>query len=358
VPDRSKKVPGWPGYVSKGSGHFFIYKKVAGKLYEVRTPATTMRAALKQLERFEENPEGYKPEGEAPRGALVLDQDLARAFLEWSRDEKGNTLKWVTDQRRALAWWGDRLAGLDLRRVSTEKLLGELDGATGRKQLIATLKAFYSWLRTERHLVKTAEDPTYGQLKVPQAKPRQWEVRKAATREEYDAALEKLEGWPRDALIVLGGTGWHATELERFVEGVVRKGRGGEGERVRGAIEKHPHSGRPVLVCPQTKGGAPLKTEVESPVAEAAERLLKRGALNYFRFRDALKRVGASFNPGYLRHSVATWAMNEGADPASVAAFLGHKSAATTRKFYATHGVPAKVPTLADVTPRKRKRGE
>jgi integrase len=53
------------------------------------------------------------------------------------------------------------------------------------------------------------------------------------------------------------------------------------------------------------------------------------------------------FTPGRLRHSVATWAIEAGADPASLAAFLGHKSPRTTRRFYATHASPPKVPTLA-----------
>ena len=52
------------------------------------------------------------------------------------------------------------------------------------------------------------------------------------------------------------------------------------------------------------------------------------------------------FTPGRFRHSVATWAINEGADPATVAAFLNHKSPRTTMRFYATHAVPKKVPTL------------
>jgi integrase len=53
------------------------------------------------------------------------------------------------------------------------------------------------------------------------------------------------------------------------------------------------------------------------------------------------------FTPGWLRHSVATWAIDSGAGPASVAAILGHKSPRTTRKFYAVHASPTKVPTLA-----------
>lgn len=35
--------------------------------------------------------------------------------------------------------------------------------------------------------------------------------------------------------------------------------------------------------------------------------------------------------------SVATWAINQGADPATVAAFLNRKRLRTTMRFYATH---------------------
>lgn len=331
MPDRSQKWPG--GYVSQGSGAFFIYKRVRGKLYEVRTPATGIKAALKHLERFEANPENYKPQGEAPADALRLGEELGRAFLFWSRDVKRNTPRWVRDQQRALTWWESRLQGEDLRTVKTARLLAELDAAkTGRKQLIATLKAFYAWLRTERHLIETAQDPTYGQLKVPQARPKQLEQIKAIDRAEYEGALKKLKGWPRDALEVLGGTGWHVTELERFAAG--------------GAVEAHPLSGAPVLRCPHTKGGVELRTQVSPQVGAAGKRLRERGKVDYFALRAALQATGAKFNPGFLRHSVASWAINSGADPAAVAAFLGHKSPATTRKFYATHAVPLKVPTL------------
>lgn len=333
--DRSRTWDG--GYITP-AGVYVIYKRVSGKLYEKSTRATSSRAANEHLARFQANPEGYKPQGEAPKGVLLLDQALGGTFLLWSRDTKRNSAKWVRDQQRSLAWWEERLGGVDLRTLKTSRLLAELDHATARKQLIATLKTFYAWLRTERHLVATAEDPTYGQLKVPQAQPKQLEKLKAIGREEYERALSALEGWPRDALEVLGGTGWHVTELERFAKA--------------GKIEKHPLSGTPVLVCPQTKGGAPLRTQVSPLVSEAAKRLRSAGALDYFRFRDALKSAGATFNPGYLRHSVATWAINAGADPASVAAFLGHKSLATTKRFYATHAVPAKVPTLADAKPK------
>ena len=60
-------------------------------LARISVCATSSRAAHEHYVRFQANPEGYKPEGEAPRGALVLNADLARAFLLWSRDTKRNT---------------------------------------------------------------------------------------------------------------------------------------------------------------------------------------------------------------------------------------------------------------------------
>ena len=319
---------------AKGKKVFIIHKRVRGKLYEVSTRCVSSAAAEAQYRRFQLDPENYNPEGEKPRVRLTLDATLGRDFLFWSRDVKRNTPKWVRDQRRALAWWESRLGEIDLRRLTTERLATELQRATGKKQLIATLKTFYAWLRTERHLVTTSEDPTYGQLKVPQAAPRQLTKVKAIAKAEFESALSKLTGWPRDALEVLGATGWHVTELQRFV--------------VDGVIGMHPQNGLPVLLCPHTKGGVPLRTQVSREVKLPAERLKKRGELNYFHLRQELKKVGATFNPGFLRHSVATWAINAGADPASVAAFLGHKSPATTKKFYATHSVPLKIPTMGD----------
>ena len=107
-----------------------------------------------------------------------------------------------------------------------------------------------------------------------------------------------------------------------------------------------------VLVCPQIKSGEPLRTAVSAEVLEAGKRLLERGSFSFEKYTLAIKAAGTAagispFTPGWFRHSVATWAIERGADPASVAAFLNHKSPSTTRRFYATHAVPAKLPTLA-----------
>ena len=106
-----------------------------------------------------------------------------------------------------------------------------------------------------------------------------------------------------------------------------------------------------VLVCPQIKSGEPLRTAVSAEVLEAGKRLLEWGTFGREKYGteviSACKAASIpSFTPGRFRHSVATWAIERGAAPASVAAFLNHKSPSTTRRFYATHAVPAKIQTL------------
>jgi integrase len=107
------------------------------------------------------------------------------------------------------------------------------------------------------------------------------------------------------------------------------------------------------------KSGEPQRTRVSPDVLEAAKRLRAHGPISLEWYDRAVKSACAAvklpdggggippFTPGRLRHSVASWAIDMGADPAQVAAFLGHRSARTTRKFYATHSAPTKVPTLA-----------
>ncbi|MCP3105504.1 site-specific integrase [Myxococcus sp. K15C18031901] len=341
---RSRVARKWDGgYVrtdSKGRDTYYILRRVNGRLFEVSTRCHSSRAAHEQLKRFEADPDSYEPRGglRDEEGALSLTAELVESFLRWSRDEKKNSAKWVSDQQRSLAWWAERLGAVELRKVTTARLVTELDDAkTGRKQHIATLKAFCGWLIKVRHVLKKQDDPSAG-LSVPQARPEQWTTPKAVSREQFLAVRDALTGLSRDALDVLAGTGWHFNELARFAE--------------RGTVEPHPLNGGVVLACPQTKAGEPLRTAVSDQVAEAARRILKVKALSYDAFHRALEgasttaKLAEPLRPGFLRHSVATWAINAGANPAAVAAFLNHKSERTTKRFYATHAVPAKVPTL------------
>ncbi len=59
---------------------------------------------------------------------IQLDNDLAEEFLAWSFGEMGNTAKWVAKQRKVLARWIARLAGVNVRRTTLrERLLPALE---------------------------------------------------------------------------------------------------------------------------------------------------------------------------------------------------------------------------------------
>lgn len=331
MPDRSRpwgNGAGWIHVDAKGRKTYIIRKRLGGKQYEVSTKASTERRAYEQLAIFEADPANYRPGGSG-RGAVLLRAELAAQFLAWSRDEKHNSPRHVQNQHAAMVWWIERLGAVDLSRLAPSTVVAALDTAKrARTGKIATIKTFYSWLRRVRHALQN--DPTET-LSVPQARPEQWRKDKVIPVEHYRAVRAHLADPWLAAVDVLAGTGWHVSEMMRFATG--------------GRVDGN------VLTCPQTKGGAPLRTQVSDAVADAAGRLLGT-VVDYFDFRDALIAASTAaglaeyVHPGRFRHSVATWAINAGADPAAVAAFLGHKSSATTRRFYATHAVPPKVPTL------------
>jgi integrase len=340
----------WVGADGKVAA-FYIRRRVAGVLREIRTPATTESAAHAHLKRFEADPLAYDPAGVAPREGLFLTTELAQEFLDFSAAQ-GNSRDWRRKQKYLVAWWADRLVGADLRKVTLhDHILPAMKrkDATAKHHRIAVLKGLYTWLRTEVHRVTTAEDPVFGQLKVPQASVAQLTRSKVVPRDHVLLAIEHLTSPWREALTLQAGTGWHTTEVQRFA--------------AEGTVEPLPkHAAQEgvagVVVCPMRKSGEPQRTRVSPDVLAAAKRLRAHGGFSrewYDRAVvaacSAVKRpdggVGiAKFTPGRLRHSIATWAIDSGADPAVVAAFLGHRSPRTTRKFYATHASAAKVPTL------------
>src|SRR5258708_1283486 len=191
------------GYVhkdSRGRDVYVIRRQVGGTRYEVSTRCHKARAALVQLARFEADPERYDPCGTPSKEAIVLDKTLAEAFLTWSREARHNTRKWVGEQRSALAWWADELGGRDLRGLSlADAVIPALDGTferpkktTSRAHKIATLKTLYSWLRRERHLLKSVEDPMTD-LAVPQSQPAQRRMQKEHTTEKINSVIRELD---------------------------------------------------------------------------------------------------------------------------------------------------------------------
>lgn len=382
-------VDGWRGgrayQDQNGRLSFYIRRKLNGVHYNINTGCSSAVAAAAHLERFEKDPEGYKASLTADNSPVYLDEKRVEAFLAWSLDEKGNTPPWVAKQRAHLAWWSKKLHGIDLRRASLrDHIVAAYQGASDVRSRIRILKSFYGWMRKDAHTISAFEDPTFGVLSAPSSKPAQRTKSKVIPREHYLLVRDHLQAeeearratreerkraakvvsistgetveeegfgpWA-DALTVQAGTGWHTTEIVRFA--------------ATGTIEPLPKSMKVdngavgVLVCPLHKSGDTHRTAVSQEVLDAAKRVRDHGAFSrewYDRtVRAACKAVtnpdGTTgipvFTPGRFRHSVATWAFEAGADPAAVSAFLGHKSPATTKKFYASIATVPKVPTLA-----------
>jgi integrase len=327
----------WPGgriwEKSDGSYEYVIRRQRAGIRDSHWTGAHTLRAAMKQLERFEAEPATYTPEGDPTREPLTITPELSKAFLDWSRDEKGNSRGWLLQQKAYLAWWAEQLAGRDLRKLDLGRdVIPALDGAPETRHRKEVLKAFCSWLRKERHLLSRSEDATLD-LAVRARRPEQWTRPKAIPRAAYLRVLAVLPPQHRDSLILLDETGWHVSELARFVRG--------------GTVQPAP-PGRTEAGILETrhKSGEPHRTAVGPEAKAAAERLRERGGFSTSKFYEALQAAGEKlrkddpkfemFTPGRFRHTFATRAIDEGVAPEAVSAYLGHKSPATMRRFYAT----------------------
>lgn len=324
---------------AKGRPVFIIRKQVKGRRYEVSTKKHSLAAALKEWDRFEQDPDRYMAQA---HDAVYLDNDRAERFLAYSLHEKRNTASWVAKQRTELAWWMERIGQHDLRRVSAgAHLEPALKGAAGRAHKVAVLKAFYSWMRKREHVITGTEDAARD-LASPSERPAQLSRNKTVPIENLKAVLAKLDAPWRDALTVQCGTGWHISETYRFATA-------GTIEALPPGIVDPDTAG--VLFCPLHKSGEPLRTRVTAPVLEAARRLRDHGGFSlswYFRaVKAACKDANVeAFSAGQIRHSLATAAMNSGATPAAIAAYLHHRSPRTTLKFYATHASAARVPTL------------
>lgn len=330
----------WPGgYIHRqkdGRPLYIIAKMVRGKRFHISTRCHDIRPALKQLERFEADPFNYRPEGEGG-GDMPMTANLIAEHIAWQLDVKKNTRKHAKEMGNRLAEWLEDFKGGDLRKVTLRDhivpALNKRD--TGRKNRIIALKGFYSWLRTERHAITSAEDPTLDLL-VPQAIPEKLKRRKALERERVRAALKHLRGAYKDCLLLLIATGWHVTELERFVRSdeseIVRQPKGSKVLAVLSVKHKSDWTRTPIL---------------DKFYLQVAERLKARGAvprrLNGHIKEACEKAEVKPFTLGVLRHSVGTWAVEDGAHPRDVSEFYNHKDLRTSKRFY----IDAAVPTIS-----------
>jgi integrase len=324
----------WPGgYIHRqkdGRDLFILEKKVAKRRFHVSTRAHTLTAAMAQLERFESNPEDYTPRGDTA-DRLTLTAELAAEYSSWLENVKRTTPHHARNMLAKLKDWVVDLRGADLRKLRlVEDLKEPLKKRLSVQHRIIAIKAFCTWLRTEKGLLTTAEDRTLD-LKVPQASPEKYRRRKVVSPEQIRAAWRKLPTQrTKDMLMLLSATGMHVSELERFVRGV-------DAELVR--------HGKTAAVVVRHKSGELARIPLTAKEhIEAAERLRSGGEVaRRFnkRLAEACRKAGVDvFTAGVMRHSVATFAVQQGAAPAAVAAFLHHKDPRTTTKFYVDLGLP------------------
>ena len=241
-----------------GRRTFIIRKSMRGKRWEVSTRCSTERAAIKALERFEQDPEGFQAGEDVIADGLALDEKLVDQFIAYSRDMKGNTPRWCDVQKRLLDSWRQELAGKSLKRLDLGRdVIPHLDGVRELKNRIATLKALFGWLRKVRHLITSNQDCSRD-LSVPQAKPAQATRSKVISVKDEERLLAALPHEWAVRRLLLSKTGMHLTELESFVNG--------------GRVEQRGDDW--VLVLPHTKRGPEHRIVISTAGVEVAKEAL------------------------------------------------------------------------------------
>ena len=132
---------------------YLIRRMIDGHRYEVSTKRSSEAGAILELLRFLKDPAVYAPtptpdllgdEGPAP---VCLDAKLVEEYLAHCT-KVGTTHQWLNSKRSILAWWMEKLRGIDLRRADLKlHIRAPLEGATSRQHRIATIKHLYTWLR-------------------------------------------------------------------------------------------------------------------------------------------------------------------------------------------------------------------
>lgn len=327
------------GYVSLGARDrktYVIERRFKGRRFHVSTGCHDRRSALGQLDRFERNPFGYKPEGErADAGLHIADEDVKR-YIIWTRKVKGNSREHAREVKRYLAHWLLDLGDVDWRHLKLVRLKEILaERKTSRAYRIAALKAFCRWLREEEGALTSAQDVTRDLASV-QAMPERMRREKKVAKAVVEQVLARLSPTARALVLVKGGTGIHTSEIRRIIRGE--------------NASLHVLEGAD---CPAVARFLHKSRRWETKRIETQQQLdaLQHLVANGFRARavnaelyaacDALKV--ARFTLSVLRHSWGTWHVEAGADVEAVAKGYGHQSKKTSEKFYIQVAVPRRL---------------
>jgi hypothetical protein len=179
--------------------------------------------------------------GGAVAAPPLNDQWIAE-YVEHCRT-KGQDRQSVLAKERQLAEWRERIGV----RKTTLPVLAEISKKmSGARNKVAALKAYFTRLRQQGR-VQRQHDPTLD-LAKPSAPSSDWD--RLVPLESHAKVVAELDPRWGDLLVVLLGTGWHVSELLRFVRG--------------GSIDGD------VLVWPRHKSGEPHRTRESEKVRKAA----------------------------------------------------------------------------------------
>jgi integrase len=308
---------------------YHIRASRGGRRYDVSTRCHTLRAAVGELAKFEADPDSYRAKGREHRATLT--PELVARYVAWCQAKQPLDPRWIRIKERHLEWWAQQLRGRPLDSVRLADLHAALRGISWTRDRIVAIKHLYSFARRQGLITADGDPTTHGALPTPSSRPAQdTGPSKVISEADYRAVLPLLPAATADVVRVMAGTGLHLTEIMR--------GLAVEGEAV--LVVKH-------------KGGHVHRVQVPAAVAEAARRLVVAGQVRglpgresvfrHIREACAAARV-TPWTPGRFRHTYATRAVAAGANPAAVALALGHRSAATSLRWYATTAVAPAVP--------------
>lgn len=356
--ERPTKWLGGPIRWGKRGPSYVIERWINGTHWHVSTKCRTERAALKELEKFEADPPGYRKARTAKTTGVEVTPEMIDSFV-LDMERRGLEAGYVAQTEKRLEAIMLALAGRDLSRMSFVDLRDVLDGMsdekkpTARMALRKAIKALCKWLRRSEGKLTRQNDPSLD-LVIEQAPPEKHRRRKAMDLDIVEraiAALTKEAPDVADVAIVLAATGLHISELRRAHEGVGGLYEPLEWQRAQGVLLN-------VAVLHKNRDGGVRKMHavaITDPIAaDAAKRVMAR---ELFPSRQRIRlqtarasaEIGAKYSMGWTRHSVATWLALRRVPEADIAKQLGHSSTRQVRATYIDLGVgahPVPIPRL------------
>jgi integrase len=335
--------------LSRERSRWVLEREWQGRTWTFPLRVASEDAAVLELRAWRADPAAYVSEAEkrAKKHLLAasapvrltdsLLDDLAKDLRRRQRTERH-----VRNTRAYCSVWAQDLGRANLRHLTRAELVRCLARhETARPKRIIALKTLTAYLRAQG-LLEPAEDPGR-HLQVPPPRPERAVRAKGYSAADLAKVYSALESQPtRDVMRLQVLYGMHGTEVTRVAQGLA----------VIKRLEGHgPIAG--TLAFPH-KTGAPHVISLEWHGLLAAERLASTSYAPWDScVRKHLRRACAglglpSMLPGQWRHSFVTLAQGgrwvypagQGVSLADIAEVTGHRSAATTQRYYNGAAVP------------------